>query len=143
MPEDGTEIAAWATACEFTTADVELSRRSAPRPGPAGDVQSRLSPLGADMLDIWKMAHSLISTSVLKTISSRYAENEKRAGNRHFQMSKPISIDMRRARSVGHRERLVGVSCQAHLRRASQSLAWLSQPCPSHRPPFDHPERGL
>jgi len=53
------------------------------------------------MLDIWKWRIPLISTSLLKIISSRYAENAKRLGKRHFQMSKPISMDMRPGSAVG------------------------------------------
>jgi hypothetical protein len=59
-------------------------------------------------------------------------------GNRHFQMSKPISIDMRRARSVGHRERLVGVLSQ--LRRARAAVSY---PVERIARCIDDPEQGL
>ena len=82
------------------------SRPGAPRPGPAGDVQRGPSPVGVDMH--LEMAHFLISTRLLKIISSRYAENAKRQENRHFQMSKAISTDMKAGSTVGHRERTCG-----------------------------------
>jgi hypothetical protein len=63
------------------------------------------------------MAHSLISKRLLEIISNRHAENAKRPGSRHFQISKAICMDIRPSATVGHRDRLVGALSQAQMRR--------------------------
>ena len=56
------------------------------RPGPAGDIQHRPSPVGGGYAGHWKWRVPLISTGLLKIISDRHAENPKRPG-------KPASSD--------------------------------------------------
>jgi hypothetical protein len=75
------------------------------------------------------MAKTLISRSLLKIISNRRAENAKRPGNQHFQISKAIFTNMKAGSNVGHRGRLVGVLRQAQMRRLPKSLIRSSQPC--------------
>jgi len=49
---------------------------------PAGDVQRRPSPVGVGYAGNLEMAKTLISTSLLKIVSNRRAENAKRRGKR-------------------------------------------------------------
>jgi len=63
------------------------------------------------------MAHSLISTGLPEIISNRHAENAKRPGNQHFQISNAIFTNMKAGSTVGHRERLVRVLRQAQMSR--------------------------
>jgi hypothetical protein len=63
------------------------------------------------------MAHSLISTELLEIIPTDMLKMQRGQGNRHFQMSKAIFMDMKADSTVGHPERLVGVLSQAQMRR--------------------------
>jgi hypothetical protein len=63
------------------------------------------------------MAHSLISTRLLKIISNRRAENAKRPGEPPFPDFQRYFQEMDADPLVGNDERLVGVLSQAQMRR--------------------------
>ncbi len=95
-------------SCEFATAKVELQPAWRPTAWTGRRRPTRAVPRRGGHAGHLEMAHFLISTRLLKIISSRYAENAKRQENRHFQMSKAISTDMKAGSTVGHRERTCG-----------------------------------
>src|SRR6266436_6063040 len=74
-------------------------------------------------------------------ISSRHAENTKRLGKPPSPNVQVHFHDIRTARTVGHRERLVGVSKQAQTRRLPYSLTRSSQLAASYRSPRRRNER--
>jgi hypothetical protein len=81
--------------------------------GPAaGDVERRPFPAGSGPVGHWKWRISW------KSLPTDMLKMQRAQRNRHFQISKSISMDMKAGSSVGHRERLVGVSRQADIRRA-------------------------
>ena len=58
--------------------------RRPPRPGPAGHVQRRPSPVGGGSAKHLEMAECLIFKRLLKIISTRRVENAKRLGKPPF-----------------------------------------------------------
>jgi hypothetical protein len=54
------------------------------------------------------MAHSLISTRLLKSFPTGMLKMRRGQANRHFQMYKAIFLNIKAGSTVGHRERRVG-----------------------------------
>jgi len=90
------------------------------RPGSAGDVQRRPSPVGVGCAGHWKWRLPSFSRGCWKSFPSDPLEVTEAGANRHFQMSTAISMDIDIDATVGGLKRLL--VCRAELQLSACAL---------------------